>query len=636
MKIRAALAPLVLVALFSPLPALADPDLKTAVPDGESEPLWQSLSNANWVSGVATEGDLVWAATGGGVVRWDTVGNSFTKFTTADGLLDNVVYCVAVDHEGHKWFGTSYGVSYFDDAIWHSYTQATTADGETVSLDHVQAIAVDEAGAKWMGFAWGVACFDDARWRVWTEGTGLPHNGITGIAIDGDRKWFSTRGGGVLEFSGDRWTQHMTAGGVASNQVEAIAAAGGRVWCSTWAGLSVFDGKAWAAYSDEEDEGVVPEAAVGPVATDSRGRLWVGCDDGVAVLGEEGWQRYTAADGLPSGEVSAIAFDEAGYAWLGFSGYGLVQDSRRGWVRHSLDEPLPRNEVLAVTVDRGGTAWLGTIAGLFRADGDGWTSRLAGEPVVAIAEGPGGTMWFGTLGHGAYSLSGEVWTTYTRESGLADDSVYAFAFDGAGNTWMGTQSGLSRLAPDGSLTTFDQGSTGPAGLGSNRIRALFVDQAGAVWVGTAGGGVSRFDGDKWVTYTQTSTRGGLAYDWVYCITEDEKGTIWFGTGGGLSSLSEGEWTRHERRSKLGGLSIRAFATDCLGRLWLAMDGGIACFDGGRWLGYTSMSGLASNAVNAVAIDAQQRLWLGTDGGLTRVSALPQCPEPAGEVEVAIP
>lgn len=636
MNTRAALAWVALLALLIPLPASAAPATGPAPGGGERRPLWQSLSNANWISDIAIDGDYVWAATGGGVVRWDRAGGSYVKYTTADGLLDNVVYCVAVDQAGQKWFGTSYGVSYYDDTLWHSYTEATTEAGQTIPLDHVLAIAVDAEGTKWMGFAWGVAAFDDARWQVWTEADGLPHSAVTGIAIDGRRKWFSTRGGGVLELRNGQWTQYSVArGGLASDQVEGVVAAAGRVWCSTWAGVAVYDGSGWQTYRDG-GEGVVPEAGAAAIAADAQGRLWVGGDGSVAVLSGGEWQAPAGIDALPAGEVRTIAFDAAGYAWLGTAGAGLLQGSRRGWVQHRLDEPLPGDEVLAVTVDHTGAVWLGTIAGAARRDDDGWVSLLPGEPVAAIAEDPQGTMWLGTQGRGAYSLSGEVWTSYTTASGLADDHVYAFAFDAQGNTWVGTEGGLSCLAPDGALTT-DRNR--PGGLGpraGKRVRSLLVDHQGNLWVGTAGWGVSRFDGSHWQTYTQVSTAGGLAYDWVYSIAEGADGTIWFGTGGGLSSLRDGRWERHVRPSGLGGLSIRALAMDGAGGLWLAMDGGLACYRDGGWQDYTSASGLASNAVNAVAIDAQQRLWLGTDGGLTQVPELPDAPEAQVEVALAVP
>ena len=46
------------------------------------------------------------------------------------------------------------------------------------------------------------------------------------------------------------------------------------------------------------------------------------------------------------------------------------------------------------------------------------------------------------------------------------------------------------------------------------------------------GGVSRFDGETWTTYT---IKDGLAYDDVWSIAVGPDGALWFGTeGGGVS------------------------------------------------------------------------------------------------------
>ncbi len=53
-----------------------------------------------------------------------------------------------------------------------------------------------------------------------------------------------------------------------------------------------------------------------------------------------------------------------------------------------------------------------------------------------------------------------------------------------------------------------------------------------MWLGTDGGGVVRYDGKEFKTFT---TREGLAHDVVKAIAEDQQGRLWFGTqGGGVS------------------------------------------------------------------------------------------------------
>jgi ligand-binding sensor domain-containing protein len=59
-----------------------------------------------------------------------------------------------------------------------------------------------------------------------------------------------------------------------------------------------------------------------------------------------------------------------------------------------------------------------------------------------------------------------------------------------------------------------------------------------VWAGTWGGGVSRFDGEKWHNLT---TRDGLAGDIVYNVLQDSNGIFWFGTNGGVSRYDGKNW-----------------------------------------------------------------------------------------------
>lgn len=63
------------------------------------------------IGSVAIDDDgIVWAATSGqGVVRFD--GTEWTLLTSADGLLDDGTFSVAIDHEGALWVGSVDGLS---------------------------------------------------------------------------------------------------------------------------------------------------------------------------------------------------------------------------------------------------------------------------------------------------------------------------------------------------------------------------------------------------------------------------------------------------------------------------------------------------------------------------------------------
>ena len=164
----------------------------------QSRPIWRNYTNGNCVLDLAVEGDYVWAATIGGVVRWNRTDGSYVKYTTIDGLADNRVYAIAIDGAGHKWFGTYGGVSEFDGSTWTTYT---TADGLAGNL--VGAIAIDGADHMWFGTSGGVSEFDGSTWTTYTTADGLASNWVYAIAVDGtDHMWFGTLGG-VSEFIPD-------------------------------------------------------------------------------------------------------------------------------------------------------------------------------------------------------------------------------------------------------------------------------------------------------------------------------------------------------------------------------------------------------------------------------------------------
>ena len=151
--------------------------------------VWRTYTNGNYVRALAIEGDTVWAATDGGVVRWERTAGTYAKYTTADGLASNRVEALAIDGAGHKWFGTfGGGVSEFDGDTWKTYT---TADG--LASNTVNTIAIDGAGHKWFGTYGGVSEFDGGAWTTYTTADGLAHNTVRAIAIDGaGHKWFGT------------------------------------------------------------------------------------------------------------------------------------------------------------------------------------------------------------------------------------------------------------------------------------------------------------------------------------------------------------------------------------------------------------------------------------------------------------
>lgn len=117
-------------------------------------------------------------------------------------------------------------------------------------------------------------------------------------------------------------------------------------------------------------------------------------------------------------------------------------------------------------------------------------------------------------------------TTYTEESGLPEDRIYAVASCPNGNVWLGygdQADGLTRYNGSNWKTFTEQEN----GLEDDAIYALACDQNNGVWIGYGiqGQGVTRYTGDEWKTFTE---QDGLSSNYVATITSEKDGELWIG------------------------------------------------------------------------------------------------------------
>ena len=70
----------------------------------------------------------------------------------------------------------------------------------------------------------------------------------------------------------------------------------------------------------------------------------------------------------------------------------------------------------------------------------------------------------------------------------------------------------------------------PEGLPQSQVFAMCQDRRGYLWLGTQGGGLSRFDGQRFETFT---TADGLPSNYINALLEDAQHRLWVGTNQGL-------------------------------------------------------------------------------------------------------
>jgi len=607
---------------------------------------------------------------------------------------------------GRRTSPTAAVVEGVDAGQERSFDPVEPGADEHVFADDVRALMV-RPRETWIGTSAGLRVIGEHGERTYTARSGLLRNDVVALAEDGeqivvahgegglslvrsglvrtlalrslvttalaasdDGVWVGTVDSGLLLLQGGDLLRVPIEGGEegAEWQLDGPRICGlavdeaGAVWVATFdRGVAVRSEGSWRLIGVEQgllDPFTTSIAAAG-------GRVAVGTQVGLTILGEDGAESFGLQQGLPHEHVSSVALaDDDLFVGTFGGGLGLFEDG--DWSRVDVPD-LPSPHVQGVALDAGGALWVGTREGLAVRDsvGGGW--RLlrgpAGPPgprITAVSSAPqegDPSLWVGTFERGVGRLLEGQWTSYGLDEGLpsleinaithhrgvvwvATNSGPAWFADGrfaahprldqlaglAVSTllsdgdalWLGTARGVVRLGADGSVASLGVRE----GLVNGHVYAL-ARQDATLWAGTLGGlSALRSDGrpDPLSTLTVVSGPAGISHNWVNALlaTGDQ---LWVGTyGGGVDLHDRAGWRRvfpagaetlEVNPAAAGWAGARpVFGTLDRGLLVLEPDG-----SSGRLL--HREIGLGSPSVSAVH-GTGDSLWIGTTAGLLRV------------------
>jgi hypothetical protein len=357
--------------------------------------------------------------------------------------------------------------------------------------------------------------------------------------------------------------------------VIALAAAGSFVRsppcpASPDAGASLDRSFVYESWRTHTTSAGLPNDAIRAVRVSERG-VWVGTEGGLALRTGDGWTSWTADDGLPWPDVSAIDLDAlTGDVWLGTWGGGLVRfTGGRFDVFDQLNSGLSGNLVFAVTV-ADGRVWAATNGGLSVLDIDTGTwqlhlARRADAPETAVTSLAivDGRVHAAAWCEGLLRLDphGSTWSR-VASAHVPGTTTVAVAST-VGGLWWATQDALlcrgpggewtavpipDRLAPGRHVRCIAAMDDAVAALGTDRGLEVLVDGSTGTWIryapledgATAGVTLDR-DGEIVDTIGLAS---GIPDRRVRCIAFDG-GDIWIGTPSGLARGSgRRPWTAH--------------------------------------------------------------------------------------------
>lgn len=301
---------------------------------------------------------------------------TFTNYTTEDGLIDNTVSSLSIAENGDIWFGTQNGVSKFDGSTWTNYS----TENSGLTAETITAIHAGSDNMVWIGTNEGVFSFDGSNWMHYTEEDGLADNrikyisetlggvkmfgnndGLTVFNIDEwesftqddglpfggvnfvmeDQEEFILAGtplGGYLSWDSDEWTAITEDEGLLNDKVRSIALDADRNrWVGTSDGISVFNVANEFQTNHEIIFELPPPDELNPVEDvqiDSKGNLWAAVyvdylvtEGGVSVYNGSEWQDFDVEDGLVGPVVRRLAIDADDNVWVATStGVSKISD----------------------------------------------------------------------------------------------------------------------------------------------------------------------------------------------------------------------------------------------------------------------------------------------------------------------
>jgi len=315
--------------------------------------------------------------------------------------------------------------------------------------------------------------------------------------------------------------------------------------------------------------------------------VWVGTSGGAIRydLKTENFEHYDVNNGsLLSNGVFHVSKVRDNIVVGTYGGGMSVFDTKiKKWTNYNIPDGLADQFVYDIDEDPKGNYWIATWSGVNfvpggnLSDKSGWKTftvkntngGLPNDWVYGVEVGLNGDIWFATEGGLAKIDSNGKWTNWQHKDGLGapyekikDDITYK-TDPASASKHHANQKSEQGLGQDIQV-----------GYNPNYIVSMIVDKDGSVWCGTWGGGLSKFDGKQWTTYT---TKEGLPGNHIFMLKNGLDGHMWIGTNMGLSRFKE-DGKGFKVYTKAQGLyadNVFSMAEADDGSLWVGSYGGVA-------------------------------------------------------------
>jgi signal transduction histidine kinase/ligand-binding sensor domain-containing protein len=289
----------------------------------------------------------------------------------------------------------------------------------------------------------------------------------------------------------------------------------------------------------------------------------------------------------PARTVYSLAFDAAGFLWVGTDA-DLLRTDGTFFTSHRAGSPFPLENprVFRLAGTKDGALWAGLGGGLLRFSGSAWTMDEIGDVF------------------GLHRLGDEKWTSPEVPSTAGRGAmIWSLMAGEDGSLWYG-EGGCVRRFLKTALTSYCV----PEGFSGAFVLSMTPDADGRPLLGGLHG-VLRFDGEKLVPHALKEP--------VHTLLREPNGRVWAGTGTGLVAIDgQAETRRFTTADGLGSNVVNAIAGAANGGLWIGTSAGLFLLRNDK----IQSTGLSNAAVLALQEDPAGSVWIGTRTlGLARLT-----------------
>lgn len=614
------------------------------------------FTNGNYLTAITL--DLmgnVWAAGGGGVIRWDMATGAYQKFSMAEGLPGNRAADIATGQDGAIWVHWSYdrGVSRYLNGQWAHFNSVEDQPGKLTGT-----LYIDAAGRVWVFTEDGIAGYQENHWEWIDPGFDSGEAEVLSHAEGIDGSLWITTADGVARLDGNSWTTWEDIDVLPLRLIwsspNLFITSDGTVWVDTLGGVAAFRDEEWIHYDrtslSDITHMILDQEGVTWFATYLREEDYLPAgrrygQGGIYHFDGENWGHDTVRwDELPSDVIYDFVMTPDGELWATTSN-GMVHWLGSFW------EPtlgLPEEQVRDLFVSQDGSLWLITQwEGLYKVSGIQYIggspvgiverlcvggSRLFGLTFTAedlanecpnersfndVVAGPDGEPYFASAGYGVViPVEGGGYVLKT-ESEVPTNNIVHFVIDQHGDFWLahGGIPGLFYFHESDWISLADQEMAF-----SVRIRTIEEAPDGRIWVGTSYG-VSVWDDQMWAHWLPKDNNDRYTQMDVNMIAfhgED----VWISTSKGIFRIPRGELSsnHHEQLPPIESWTedkVQQMAVLSESEVWVGSNSeGLAYYDGIQWATFTEAGcfNLETSNLKVMTADHDEALWVGTTAG----------------------